>query len=922
MPVLPLDVFWKKLAESRLLSANQISDVRAAYQESKKESGSQENQTAIAAQWLVRQRILTLWQAKQLTKGNASNFFIGDYRLLDKREMSPGGVVCQARHEPTKQAVSLVPIDDSVSQRVDVWTEVVRQVERAAETISPILSRTWALESAGGNRFIVCEDLVSQVSVAEGSQTLKWSVVDAVKTILLVCRGVAEIHRLGGVHGMISTGTLVGASTETPSQKGPRLLQYPLSGDPLGVFAADSLKSPQIVAQFSESICFVSPERLVSGKPVTPAGDVYSIGCLLHTLLVGSPVIWKGSPSATVHLIREAAMGGTSLWLPIKGCPQEVQKLLDYMTATDPRRRYDDAVEAVDAIAACLQVSAVSPELPTQRLFQPNLIAVAAEGGAEAKPSVRGNTRKQNGTFRILSVPSVLAGALLIAFTLFSMWRIFSRFDVGSEEISQVSIAHESAVLPISEAEKGTHQVGKDEAFILAEDDSLPWMPPAEPSPVVFRYLPSGSQLILSARPAGFMKSKDGQLVLKAGGEQLKAVMVLLESLVKCSLSEIETLQVSWQADEEGFPLVAIWAHRYRTSVQESATSGATNVADPAGNSGGWLRWYPDGENGSDVVVAVPQLMDALMSTTEEKSELPRSMRPLGPVLDGNRQFTLLGSPHFLVHDGRVLLPAIMMPLLDPIENILGADCPAAAVSVHLDDRTYFELDAVSPAVGSARVLNRQLELGLHQVSKKAEAVISSRDLDLYGRRLVMRLPEILRIGQRYLRIGIEGRDLVVANAYLPEMAAHNIMLAVSLLLDQIQANPSGSRVAEDKSVDLQQSAADKLQRPVTLVFDSDSLETAIEMLSEAVSTTIEIAGADLESEGITKNQSFGLSERDRPAEEVLRTILRKSESKPGQLIYVFREDGDGEKIVITTNTTAQQRGEEIPEVFHAVPVQ
>ena len=399
MPVLPLDVFWEKLAESRLLSTKQIADVRAAYQESKKESGSQENQTAIVAQWLVRQRVLTLWQAKQLSKGNASNFFMGGYRLLDKRGMSPGGVVYQARHEPTKQAVSLVPIDDSVSQRVDVWTEVVRQVERAAETISPILSRTWALESAGGNRFIVCEDLVSQVSVAEGSQTLKWSVVEAVKTILLVCRGVAEIHRLGGVHGMISIGTLVGLSTEAPSQKGPRLLQYPLSGDPLGVFAADSLKSPQVVAQFAESICFVPPERLVSGKPVTPAGDVYSIGCLLHTLLAGSPVIWKGSPSATVHLIREAAMRGTSLWLPIKGCPQEVQKLLDYMTATDPRRRYDDAVEAVDAIAACLQVSAVSPELPTQRAFQPNLIAVAAGVGAGFKPSIRGNARKKKWGF-------------------------------------------------------------------------------------------------------------------------------------------------------------------------------------------------------------------------------------------------------------------------------------------------------------------------------------------------------------------------------------------------------------------------------------------------------------------------------------------------------------------------------------------
>ena len=922
MPVLPLDAFWEKLTESRLLSAKQISDIRAAYQESKKESDTQENQTAIVAQWLVRQRVLTLWQAKQLTKGNARNFFMGDYRLLDKRGMCPGGVVYQGRHEPTKQAVSLVPIDDSVSQRVDVWTEVVRQVERAAETTSPILSRTWALESAGGSRFIVCEDLISQVSVAEVSQTRTWSAVEAMKTILLVCRGVAEIHRLGGVHGMISTTALVGTSTETSSQNGPRLLQYPLSGDPLGVFAADSLRSPPVVEQFAESICFVPPERLVSGKPVTPAGDVYGIGCLLHAILVGRPAIWKGSPLATSTFIREEGRRSSSLWPPIKGCPQEIQKLLNYMTATDPRQRYSDAVEAVDAISACLRGSAVSPELPPQRAFQPNLIAVAAGGGVEAKTSDRSKTKKQNQNFRMLSVPSIIVGVLLVAFTAFSIWRTFSRFEIGSEKETQISKVKERAGPAASEASAGTRLVGKENTFVLAVDDSLPWMPPTEPSRLVFRYLPSGSQLILSARPADFMNSQDGQFVLKAGGEQLKAVMVLLESLVKCSLSKIETLQVSWQADENGLPLVAIWAHCYEPGGQEGARAGGANEAVPAGNSGGWLRWYPNGENGNDVVVAVPQLMNALMSTTAETSELPRSMRPLGPVLDGSRQFTLLGSPHFLVHDGRVLLPATTLPLLDPIENILGAECPAAAVSIHLDDRTYFELDAVSPAVGSARVLDRQLEVGLHQVSKKAEAVISGRDLDVYGRRLVMRLPEILRIGQRYLRIGIEGRDLVVANAYLPEMAAHNIVLAASLLLDQIQANPIGSRVAEGKSVELQQSAAVKLQQSVTLVFDSDSLETAIEMLSEAVNITIEIAGADLESEGITKNQSFGLSERDRPAEEVLRTILRKSESKPGQLIYVFREDGDGEKIVITTNMTAQQRDEEIPEVFHTVPAQ
>ena len=54
----------------------------------------------------------------------------------------------------------------------------------------------------------------------------------------------------------------------------------------------------------------------------------------------------------------------------------------------------------------------------------------------------------------------------------------------------------------------------------LTPASSLPWMPPTELSPVVFRYLPSGSQLILSARPADFLGSKDGQFVLKAGGEK------------------------------------------------------------------------------------------------------------------------------------------------------------------------------------------------------------------------------------------------------------------------------------------------------------------------------------------------------------------------------------------------------------------
>ena len=915
MPVLPLDVFWKKLAESRLLSADQLPGVQVTCLNAIKQSGSQDNQTALAAQWLVRQGIVTLWQAKQLVKGNASNFFIGEYCLLEKRELPLGGVVYRGRHDPTKQPVSLVPIDDPASRRVEVWTEIVRHVERAAETTSPVLSKTWALESIGEHRFIVCEDLGSAVSIATLGQTGRWPIVEAVRVALSVCRGVAEIHRLGGVHGMISTTVVVGSAADVTFHKGLRLLQYPLSGDPFCLVAADPLRSPQIISKLAEQICFVPPERLVSGEPVTPMGDVYAIGCLLHTLLTGSPIVLQENAVATATFIRKKAVQLSTLWPPIEGCPKEIQSLLDYMTATDSHRRYCDAAEAADAIAACLQYSEVSPELPPQRPFQKNLLAVVNKGAATVTTS-RNRTTKISRRYQKISAPSVAALMLLSLLMCFLTWTIWPRFEEGSNEVPGGTVVSENASSSSDNQSQGVPSIVGEQAFVATRDDSLPWMPPAEPTRLRFRYLPPGSQLIFAARPAEFIKSKDGQLILKAGGDELSQVMVMLERLIKSPLSEIETLQVSWQADENGMPLVAMWAHRKKADSLDSDVSAISDSTIPAEVIEGWLRWYPHGETDGDVVVATPVLMDDLISTSATESELPRSMRPLRPILDGSRHLTLLGSPHYFVHDGRSLLPATIMPLLEPIEHALGDECPAAAVSIHLDHQTYFELDAVSPAIGSARSLERQLGKDLRNVSGKIEAMISSRDLDIYGRVLVIRLPELLRLWQQNMRIGAEGRDLVVANSYLPEMAAHNIVLAGSLLLDQIHENPAVSSVGEAPSMNIQESVVSRLQKPVTLAFDSDSLETAIEMLSEATGVTIEIAGKDLELQGITKNQSFGLSERDRSGQDVLLTILQKSEGKPGQLVYVFRNDGEYKKVVITTKVSAQQRGEQIPDVF------
>ena len=915
MPPLSPDVFWTTVAASRLIAADQLPQIKAACEADIHAAGAAaDKQTAHAAQWLVRRGVLTLWQAKRLTRGGGGSFFIGDYRLLDKYERPAGGVVFRGLHDPTGRRVALVPLDRAACERVEVWTEVVRRTERAAEATDLALSRTWALEEAASGRFIVCEDLPGPSLAEELARRGGWPLAEAVQAVLPLCRGLAELHRLGGVHGLVAPGNVIRPAAAKDAAGRLKLLQHPLAGDPLGLLSADPLKSSRAIERHGEAVCFVSPERLATGLPETPAGDVYALGCLLHTLLAGRSVLWQGDAVATANFLRRSFEAATPLLPAIPGCPVEVERLLGYLTATDPARRYADAAEAADAIAACLGQPPVSSTLPPERPQADNLIAAATQLRAES-PVAAG--RQQPNWLPVVAGGVAAAVVVLVGTVAF--------FVLGGSEAPAppAAVAAKPASggpvgdgAPLADAGEQRNSAEPDGRFLVDPDDTLPWLPPTSGKAPTLRYLPAGSQLILLARPAGLLATNDGRMLLKAGGPPLTAAIATLEKLLDQPLEAVEQLQIGWQADEAGRPLAGIWA-RFAGAAptaadQLAAASGPPEVVQ----IGGWSRWRPPNAAGREVVVASPSLRDPLIAAAAAPGQLPRSMRPLLAVLDNQRQLTLFGSPHYFVHDGRSLLPPAVLPLLDPVELLVGADCPAAAVSFHLDDRTYVELDAVSPAVGSAQGLRKQIDQGLTGLADSVEELLSERSLAAYGKRLVLRLPQLLRLGQRQLRVGIERRDLIVANAYLPQFAGHNLTVAANLLLEQIAADPDGGKAVVAATVPVPLTLAERLQKPVDVAFARDTLETAIQMLADESDIPLMIAGGDLELEGITKNQSFGLEQRGVPAEDVLLTILRKSDGGAGKLVYVVRQQDGQEQIVITTRKAAEKRGEALPAAF------
>jgi hypothetical protein len=291
------------------------------------------------------------------------------------------------------------------------------------------------------------------------------------------------------------------------------------------------------------------------------------------------------------------------------------------------------------------------------------------------------------------------------------------------------------------------------------------------------------------------------------------------------------------------------------------------------------------------------------------EASLPRDLEELVGMLDSTRHLTLFGSPEYLLHDGRPVLSGPLSKLVEPLGWFFGESVRAAALSLHFGPDCYLELDAMPPAGTPSRQLATRLAGNVAALAEKAEEYCNALDPHPYGRKLVLRLPRMLGIVADHSHSGAEGRGVIV-NAWLPEHAPHNIALAAELALEQVpRADGADGVPVADASRGRPAGALEALGKPISLVFVKDTLEKSIQMIADEIGVEMEILGGDLQLEGITKNQSFGLAEKEKPAADILRAILAKA-NPDGKLVYVIRKTGDGEKIEITTRAAVDKRGD------------
>lgn len=109
---------------------------------------------------------------------------------------------------------------------------------------------------------------------------------------------------------------------------------------------------------------YMAPEQFLSGSKVSPATDIFSLGMMAYTLLVGSPY-WREEKEkeGNVYSFIAAVMSGPVEAATARAARQGIELPAMFnawfarVTASDPRNRFGAATEAITALARALGVS-------------------------------------------------------------------------------------------------------------------------------------------------------------------------------------------------------------------------------------------------------------------------------------------------------------------------------------------------------------------------------------------------------------------------------------------------------------------------------------------------------------------------------------------------------------------------------------
>ena len=293
------------------------------------------------AEYLVEQGTLTSFQAERVLNGKTQGLVLGPYVLLDAIGAGSMGQVYKAtsKNDNTLYAVKVLP-------RRSMWNVRLarRQVRSFAGFNHAAVVPFVDVGTAGGLHYLVWPLVEGITLEALVQQQGKLAPNLAAFYVTQVAQGMTEAHQNTLFHGLLKpSNVMIGSDNQA------RILDFGI-GSLLVENEGESLVDTMSTANtLTSGLDCASPESIMEPTNRTPAGDQYSLGCILYFCLTGRVPFPEGSAveKMMAHQTKEP-MPITEL---ASGVPDGLVAVVKKLMSKKPEERYgacDNVVEALE----------------------------------------------------------------------------------------------------------------------------------------------------------------------------------------------------------------------------------------------------------------------------------------------------------------------------------------------------------------------------------------------------------------------------------------------------------------------------------------------------------------------------------------------------------------------------------------------
>lgn len=994
--------FWNLLSEAQLVPVSQVQTLFTEYSADNSLGKSSES----LRDWLVRKNAISGYQASIIAAGHSGPFRFGNYTIVERIEN--GGLLngsFAARHTKTGYLSLLQFFPGSEPAHLRQWQQIEALVEQLVDIKHPNVAETFEFVTLPNHRFVVSES-PSGAPVAEmvpRKARLAWQ--KACSIVAQTAQGLEQLHLSGVTHKAISPRTIW-------LEKNGRV-QVRLSP-----FADPDFESPPAHDKLAETrLDYASPESLDSTENLTPASDIYSLGCTLHRIIGGRVPFQGPEPKQKKRQHRRESPSSLAKY----ELPKELESLLAKMMAKDPTLRPPAAEVAnvlsllsgkADEIKAARYspsparlaylnsirqflpgkpspIVAAVPEFETDRSESEFSQQTHAERAAKIEAAAKAARNRKKSQWKI---PVAIGGALVALSLLIGISAYYANQTVVVKPVAPEQSDPPS--VNVSPSAPGTDPSPPSLASlppelrptvlqsIIEDDNSSLWETPTNGPPIQFSYLPSSPKLLFVFRLAELAGNPEGQRLIQSLGPDFQEHLTFFRNQSGLDLENIEELVVSLHTNDEfeyepyfivrtiqpistdrmiqNWNRPALRKLENQQEVYESQDgSTAYYILDVGTNAGQPPSNESKPDSNQPTTATDTTNPDATISAEATNQEITRfafgnqqlveqvalsaganilsgSLRKMADWTDRERHVNILFLRNALFNDeGQKMMGKKLRTLNRELGITIPDEVRGGLLSLHVDSGNYFELMLDKNIDLKATDLRDQLVGEFRSRRDMLTNFVASIPSSPYWDRVRIRYGGMLADFYQNLRWNVEHGE-VVANCWLPPMAAHNLIASSELVLTfSSGTSDSDAPVVKSGPKTLEELLAIKrnlnIPNPPDLNVLMSDLKTMIEddLGKMPFAFNIRLLGSDLEAKGITKNQRPSeLVLNQQSLSEILTHIMTTANpdkditgpSDPNcELIWVIAEDPQsaGEKaILITTRTAAAEKGYELPEAF------